>query len=336
MRLSMQYYLENKKYFKTVLGCTENEFTELLRMDYEDSVKIVSDRIVELINNKQKLGFNLVDIISMWDLCWFFKRNLHVIVPEPLGYVIPDSGIDTSCLGKLEKDIEIDTEINGEQMYIRLVHRNFPVVFRGTECFWTIDAYKGDETKLHFSFEGGKNVRKVYIDSKEICSNCKQCELIPDKNEIGHYRRPRFRQECPYEKVAFGPMFLLSICMQVASVYVNRNKIVKSRTDSESRKMARTIMVATADGPANTERTMSLYEYVKEYHESGKRKEWQGGHHKSPVAHPRSGYYRKSSVGTHIIEDGEFKFVGKGNGNFTYVAPQVINAHRDEVVMEVL
>ena len=94
-------------------------------------------------------------------------------------------------------------------------------------------------------------------------------------------------------------------------------------------------MIAHEETGDDKERVMSLYQYVKEYRESPKY-EYKGGHHASPVEHPRSGYYRKCKHGSYILSDGEFKFVGKGLGKFSYVKPCLVNAGKDEIMAEML
>ncbi len=336
MRLSLVEYKKRKESLKRTLKINDNQFVDMVKGGYDEgAMKVASISVASVLNKMsgKSIGVLSVDVLNDWDFVWYFKRNLHIVIPEVEYYVIPKDGIDTSCLNKLDKDINIDTTIKDKPVFIRLVHRNIPVEFRASVCYWTIDAYT-DTDNVHFSFVGGGNVRKVYVDSIDMCIQCGMCSPIECKNGVQHVIRPRFRENCTYSSVLLDPMMLLAICMKVTSTYVNREKVVKSKKQEDVSR-ARNIMVAREESSEGTERLMSMFEYVKEYHESVK-KEWQGGHHASPVSHTRSGYYRKSKVGSYVLREGEFVFVGKSLGRYTYVQPTIVNAHKDTVMAEIM
>lgn len=71
------------------------------------------------------------------------------------------------------------------------------------------------------------------------------------------------------------------------------------------------------------ERIVNLNKYVQE--RVREKKEWQGGHHASPVPHMRSGYYRRCKNGEYVIKDGQYVKVPRGQGRFVYVSPCSVN-----------
>lgn len=346
MRLSTMEYRNRKAAVMRQLNISEREYADLIKGDYHDGAgKFASVGLASILSQLDiSPQFNVkvfnTDILDDWDFVWYYKRNLHVIVPEIPYYTIGVDGIDCSPITKLDKDIEIDTmlpTVSGPKAtYIRLVKRNIPVKFQKSACDCTIQVMQSDGSKLRFHLEVRDRVGKVFIEGTNLCSGCQRCCRIDTTDGIGHILRPRFRDGCSVSD-RFSDVFgILSTVVKVADIYVNRERISRSKKSTTDVENMKNIMVAHEsvedDG---TERVMPMFDYVREYHESVKQ-EWKGGHHASPVSHPRSGYWRKSRHGTHILKDGEFIEVGRGLGRYIYVQPTIVNAHKDTVLAEMM
>lgn len=336
MRLSAVEYKKRKAAVIKQLDLTEAEYTELIKGDYHDGAgKVASTNFINAISSGESTGLLSGYILDDWDFVWYYKRNLHVILPEVESYSFDISGIDFSAFENMDKDIDIDTILptkHGHKVsFIRCIKRNIPIHFKSSSCDCTIEVNHEDGSQLRFHFAISNQVRKVFLEGISNCANCDKCTRMKSTDNFPHILRPRFREECKVQDKFSEPFGIMSIVAQVIKVYQNREKLVRAKKSTPETESMRAIMVASSDIDKDTERVMPLFDYVHEYHESV-RQEWKGGHHASPVSHPRSGYWRKAKHGTHILSNGEFVEVGKGLGKYIFVNPTIVNAHKDSVL----
>ena len=81
------------------------------------------------------------------------------------------------------------------------------------------------------------------------------------------------------------------------------------------------------------DKLVPLQRYLYEYEPSSKHVS-KGGHHASPVAHDRRGFYRKSrGKGDYDYVDGEFVYVGNREGSYSYVSPTRVNCKVNDTVI---
>lgn len=332
MRLSTKIFTQKKEEFRQLTGTSKGLYAELIRGEYDRGAQMAyAVQLSKALNNK-KNGTAVMDssAICLWDFLWYYKRSFHAVLPWP----IPDaaqismSGIDTTILTKLDKDLSIDSSIDGVPVFVQLSKRNVPLYINGYRCDWTVYAYNTEGKQFGFHFATGERIRKVYMDGCKFAENkkCNLCGgLCEGKNRQTLYRRSLYRTDCKYDSAWLTPMAYLLLILYVADKYVNREKAVRNNKKDET---VRSIMVAKQDPECDTERVLPLVDYVYEYRES-KVSEYKGGHHASPVSHDRRGYYRKCRHGSYIRKDGEFVEVPKGTGNFTYVRATIVNAHKD-------
>lgn len=354
MRYSTSRYIENKLELKRRLGLSSTRLDEVLRMEHDDALNVVTEPLMADyfsrqmdLNKNGQLQIDEGELFDLFDDVYFYKRSLHLITQR---FDYDDNApIDTTALEKLDKDVIIDTiSDSGMALCVRVYHRDYPVFINGKKLDWSVDIsafidamknpgyptgnLKVDLSELNvsctFHFGATDNLRKVYISKKSngcvSCAKCKQSS-VPDL-----FLRPRHCSDCKAE-VIFNSnlMSILSTAMRAIEAYVNREKVAKKASKLPANDKVRSIMIARED-EGDTERVMPLIDYAYEYHESV-RKEWQGGHHKSPVSHDRKGYFRKSKRGNYIRVDGEFVEVQKGTGNFTFVGPTKVKPDSDFV-----
>lgn len=345
MRLSTKEYKRRKESFIKKLGINEHEFTELIKGDYHDGASTVAARslggILGDINvtsnfNVKVMGTNFLDD---WDFLWYYKRNLHVVLPEIESYNFDTNGIDCSCINDIDRDVDIDTVLPTREgpmvTYIRMIKRNIPVRFNSSVCDCTIQVMHEDFECLRYHFAVSDRVRKVFIESLNKCNRCEKCTRVRTTQGVECVLRPRFREECKQSESYSDIFGILSIIANVVNIYNKREKISRQRKSSPEAETMKALMVAHEDIERDTERLMPMFDYVREYHESIKQ-EWKGGHHASPVSHPRSGYWRKAKHGTHILNNGEFVEVGRGLGKYIHVKPTIVNAHKDSTLAEMI
>ena len=338
MRLSKKVYLQAKKNVLNQYAMKEEAFNRLLKQEYNEAAGVIMTsgmaKAIAAYTGGPTIQLDEGELMDDFDMCYFYKRNVHVILPEMKDIDISE-GVDTTLLNELNTDLDIDTIYKGKTLYIKLAHRNFPIHTEHVKLEWAFQIWSDGVCINDMTAEipVAENVKKVYMFRSKHCETCGKCKKFEFQQNQLHLR-PRYREGCQIDAFFANPLELLSIAMHVVKVYVNREKISRQRKDNADARAIRSLMVAKEEH-GDTERVMSMYEYAKEYRES-EPYTWKGGHHASPVSHPRSGYYRKARHGTHVIKDGQFEFVGKGLGNFIYVKPTLVNAHKDDVVAEMV
>lgn len=326
MRLSRRVFEREKKELKALLGASDSRITELIKMNHEEALDATNGKLFAFTGNA--IDYSKIDL---FDDVWFYKRCLHLISNGNLNHDISE-GVDTTPLAKLDKDVTLDVMIDGEEVFLRLQKRTYPVVVRDNRYYWTVNVYTDEDNILYsMSFGESEKTVKVLIHDNNKCSSCGVCHEV----ECGAYVRPRNRPFCVLEDVGLKPLELIAMLMDTISRYVNREKLSRKRSKPGEENPLHSIMVACEDTGSDTECILPMYSYVKEY-EPSKPYVYKGGHHKSPVAHPRSGYFRRSRCGDHIMRDGEFIKVPKGMGQYTHVKPTLVNAGKDSVFAQIV
>ena len=341
MRLSTKEYKKRKEAVIKKLNITEAEYAELIKEDYHKGAGMMSsNHIVNLLMDGKTKVLDGRAVLEDWDFVWFYKRNLHVVLPEVEAYTFDTDGIDCLNFANMDKDVDIDTVLptrHGPMVtYIRFIKRNIPVRFQKSICNCTIAVLHENGEELRFHFVISNKVRKIFLEKPNCCKDCNKCNRMKSTDGWEHVLRPRFRGGCCAEETFSEPFGILSIVAHVINIYLKREKLSKSKKVTAETKSLRAIMVARDDDDdKDTERLMPMFDYVKEYHESPTY-EWKGGHHASPVSHPRSAYWRKAKHGTHILVNGEFVEVGRGLGKYVYVRSTIVNADKDSTLAEMV
>lgn len=100
--------------------------------------------------------------------------------------------------------------------------------------------------------------------------------------------------------------------------YCIKHKETLVRKNGVAAKRYSVTKVHVAQPESNGDKVIHLHTYVKEYSYVGNQ-EYKGGHHKSPIEHNRRGYYRRSrGVGDYDYVNGEFVYVGKKQGKYSF------------------
>lgn len=334
MRLSTQVYKQYKEELMQEMHWSKDYMAERIRGQHVTGTQEVYGQVIglNLTTGKQVIDNHLIDL---WDMIWFYSRELHAVLPEPEYITVPQSGVDTSILKKLDKDVTLDVMLNDRQYYIHLANRNVPVNVNGYTCDWTIQVTDDCFNTISFHFKCCENVRKVYLTTCDYAESgsCIRCGKV-NCNGVVLYRRSLFKDDCRFEKHWRSPIYYLVLMLEVVQTYVNREKRFRKKPEELSF-VERSLMIATPDNGEETVRPIPIYDYVKEYREAS-RNEYKGGTHKSPVCHPRSAYYRRCKHGSYILKDGEFIPVPKGMGKFCKVKSTIVNAYKDATIADML
>ena len=324
MRLSREIYMEDKKALLKVLNCSKEKLASYIRMEHEEVLHELTPKLFEFRGNKLLNGN-----IELFDNVYYYKRCLHLISDASIINV--SDGLDTTCLEDFDRDVILDTTINDNPICIKLWKRNFPFIVGDKKYGWTLVVYNGTEALYGATFNTTEKLLKVFIDPNKKCVGCNDCAMTSSHNA---YIRPRRRPACCFDTIGATPLEIVGIMVEAVKAYQSRASI-KPGSSSKATRNYSGVMIAHTDSDSDTEKVMPLFQYVKEY-EPSKPYVYKGGHHKSPVSHPRSGYYRRSHCGSFIIQNGEFVEVPKGSGDYTYVRPTLVNPDKDSVVVNVL
>ena len=129
----------------------------------------------------------------------------------------------------------------------------------------------------------------------------------------------------------------VSVAVHLASYvgYCIKHKETLTRKNGVASKRYEVTKVHVAKPEECGDKLIPLHTYVKEYSYVGKQ-EYKGGHHKSPIEHDRRGYYRKSrGVGDYDYVNGEFVYVGKKQGKYSYVSACHISGNKGNIIYKV-
>lgn len=107
---------------------------------------------------------------------------------------------------------------------------------------------------------------------------------------------------------------LLSACAYAVGLYVNRRKRSTDKTESTGVKVQKKVHEPKQN--TSVVKMLTLREYNS--YERKEKKEWQGGHHSSPIQHERCGYWR------------HYK-----NGKKVWIKPCTVNKGKDKGVYKV-
>ena len=212
----------------------------------------------------------------------------------------------------------------------------------------------GNETSQLYTihFANTEDLRKVYIElppndctnTYKTCMNyCKNC-MITELNYCGDkanmlvypLRIKENNGNCMMQSKIYSisPHDVIKSLIYALSMFNRRDNVVRKNGVMQRQYNNCRVHAATPDIQHKDKVVMlPLHEYVADYKASHPY-EYKGGHHASPTAHTRRGYYRRSKHGDYIRNaDNTFTKVEKGKGNFTFVKPTVVNSKTDRVTV---
>lgn len=303
-------------------------------------------------------------INDIFDVMYFYRRNLHLAVN---GVPKIENVTDLTPLMNLDKDVCLDIYKDGASHAIFISRRLFPIQTRKENLEFTFQVFSktpkhskelsGPElTKLMydstytFHLHATEATKKVYLEHNkvtyfpssciDICEKCNKCNKThvtfnnKQYEQLIYSLNLRENSGCDFNNFdIISPSEIIKCIIHALNCYNNREKVVRKNSKLNKEYNSCKVHVATPNEQLNDKVIMlPLVEYVKEYKASIPYV-YKGGHHASPVAHQRSGYFRKSKQGSYIRTDTGFKFVGKGNGDYTYVQPTVVNNKTDRIII---
>lgn len=328
MRLSTKVYKNKKQGFIKKMKMSEKSYNDIISDDFDTGTERCYKRglLAACIGGKMP---TTIPEVELFEFLWYYKRNFHVITSDTNKECL--DSIDTTLLDKLDTDMEIDTSIDGEEFYIHFARRIYPIYCEGIKCKYSVTVYNHSTKAARFHFALSNECSKVYLEQRG--------SAIKYYGVIGSVQKAFSELSLSDEIIVSDSSFktpdkYLQIVLYVANKYISREKLTRKKLSTNS-ETDRNLMVVRKEVDSDTERLMLMNEYEYTYRESI-RSEYKGGHHASPVSHQRSGYFRKSRSGDHVIVDGKFVKVPKGTGQYTYVRPTLVNAHNDSTIGNIL
>lgn len=338
-----------------------------------DNYELALANFADLLSNKKYIepiakiisgngDYNLNSLNHIFDTMWFYRRNLHFLVES-----VPNVGItDTRIFDEIGRDLCIDVNINGKNFGVYAFKRTYPIDTRRSQLNWTLQVYATtpsllSENKLNVAktainpaytihFESSAETRKVYIEHNEgyvsdcskLCASCKKCNNIEATyagiiNTMRLYSlKYRDDNDCKFYTTGklITPADVLKCIIHALECYKAREVITRKNGRKAGAYKQCKVHIASSETYATDKIVMlPLHEYVKEYRESHPQ-EYKGGHHASPVAHMRRGYYRKARKhGDYVKKGDKFTYVGNGEGNYCFVRATQVNNKTDRVLV---
>ena len=352
LRISKRMYIESRQALLQLPGLSEQYLNTLVLKDNSDeALKILLDNLSSGTNKETLFTmaqYGVQKIGDLFDNVYYYKKMLHLeLEKEP---VIKDK-LDLSYLREINRDITIDFKHNDTMYSIFVYHRNYPIQneMKSKSLDWTIYVYTDQSFGID-DVTGYKNilpmyaihltptedVYKVFIDLSP-CSDsevigCRFCNKCNNAKLNSYYGTAQItskihtvfkKNEC--SGLVLKPIVVLSAVQYVIELYSKREVVMKSKHSITRQYKSNKVHVIRTESDTDTEIKLPLHLYVKQYNPSVKR-EYKGGHHKSPAAHYREGYFRRSkSTGDYIIDGDRFVKVEKGSGTHIYVQGCYIN-----------
>lgn len=272
-------------------------------------------------------------VIKLCEYLWSYKRNFHVIGPI-INENVSTGRLDTAEYLEHVNGIDVDVVINGVETYINLRKRDQELHVSGRKrCNYRVEVFTSDGLELEFSFKSAEDIGNVYVSycrnrGLVQCAGCNKVNICRSGSRLIYVHD----NPCKINEVSNGgPISYLKVAMDMVALLNKDVDIVHRYSNASS---INRIMIAHESNDTDSESLIPLSRYVYTS-EDGKRPDYKGGHHASPVSHPRRGYYRKSNVGDHVLIGEEYVKVEKGLGNYTFVGPTVVNGYKDIVSVKV-
>jgi hypothetical protein len=345
--------------------CLFNNFDDAMMFFSETIEKLPDEQKTTTATELITKGILYIDDV----ICsvWLYNRSLHFYLDS-----IPNMNvIDTTILDRNEKDFFINLNFKGKPYSVHASSRatEQSIGIRNASIKWSFSVYDNtvldrisfssdDSTKndlnnsllYYFHVETKQDVRRLYIDpnykyamekDKYYCGSCTKCQLLSSckfRNEevaLVQYSI-KYKDNNPicllHKNNLPTPADVLKCAIHALECYENREVILKKRNKKKESYEECKVHVANAS-LGDKIVMLPLHEYAAECKESQKH-ESKGGHHASPVAHTRRGFFRRSRKrGDYILQDGEFIYVGGKKGNYSFVNETTVNAHSDRVII---
>lgn len=334
--------------------------------DYDSAISsFVMTLAIAMNTNKQLSRFVEMcgqnTLSDMFDTMWYYRRNLHFKLDS-----IPAIDItDTTILDEFGQDLCFDILVNDTWYAVFAFKRNFLIKTRAAQLNWTIQVYTHTADFLDedikfvtraatspvytFHIEASDNTRRAFIEHasynsycKRACNECKKCAITSIPYNIAEVQMRLFplklrgEKDCLFETnyEMINPSNVLKCILHSLECYKAREVITRKNGKKAAAYQQCKVHIASDKSNADDKIVMlPLHEYVKEYRESHKH-EYKGGHHASPVAHTRRGYYRKSRKhGDYIKQGDQFIYVGNKQGDYSFVRATHVNSKNDRVIV---
>lgn len=323
MRASKQIYLECLEYMSKLSGISVKELSS-------DSIDLDSlQNVADNAFNKNKFKAHVqLDITVKTVIVSCYKKLRQYVLDAASPYKFGDT-LDTTIFNSIDTGIVIDTEINNKHISLFVWRWTDAPVFNGNKNYYVVDVFTNGMTSSRISFcmNETENLRKVYLCPNDHCTLCDSCNIV---NDMYLLSRRKF-DTCPNYTVYDVDLFtMVKAIITVLNTEIKvRDSITRvDNRSNEDSKIEKSTYVAKENTDVDVAIPMCSYSYT--YNPSTK-KISKGGHHKSPAAHIRRGYFRRSRIGDHIMKDGEFVRVEKGKGDYTWVESHPVNTKSNSI-----
>lgn len=327
MRLSTKIYSSKKVLFMSKMHMSDDTYSGLLKVDLDYGLSLI-----------QKYGYR-GKLVAMYKYLWCYKRQIHAVFSSDL----PDMRFTNHAVLNLDligdRGLSIDANICGRILYIHIIKLLNPIIFNGIDYSHSITLYNESlETQVLYVSSKSKGRTVLFKKRFDSCTKCNRCGKVQSDDKLRVANIMNLMRSCPEHARKWSDvgciLYVVGYTLNWYGSHVSKEVKHRSNDKSLHRKCA-IVEPCESDDYSDTERIVTVINKEYTYRESTKRRRLSGTH-KSPVSHYRSGYYRKSSCGDHILVDGEFVPVVKGQGTYTWVHPTIVNPNKDTSIADVI
>ena len=306
---------------KKLLHVSDNQLNSVMKMDVYTAIDKVEVRARafaaihkgHMSKTNKKVNPDLRIGVSY--LCAYAKA-VHLCIPE-----IPASMEfefkDLCDLHVLDKNLLIDFTYNGKPMCMWVSKDIAPLTHSSEDFTHIVMVFAGTKVIGTFTFMYKADFLFMSSDLMSCCGNCELCRRERFTNTAPVYFMHHNTEGCLCEQRMPQPYTLLGVIASVSKMLLSEPEIVEKAVSNERKG---TIHKAHED--CSDYYVTLPYSKVYKYTD---RKEWQGGHHRSPVAHDRRSHYRRCRGGSYIYRGNDYVFVGKGIGTHCKVRATRVN-----------
>lgn len=333
---------------KELLNISDERLNELLYViPSTEFAKVVEDWYREFSKLMlMKKSINEDELMEEYNAVVALDVNRSFI--DSLHFLVSDKAFNKECnyedLHKIETTEDLLFDFTNDLFLFRIskcryrmqLGNKYYQVYKGTITIDTdsVSGFsEGDScATLEFDFVVEKLPRVFfygeYMGTCEVCKRCSQSEHYIENyngsiNSSGSQvlcgKRNResgycILNNCTKQNIGYSIDEILNACLYAVSLYVNRRKRSTDKTESTGVKIQKKVHEPKQN--TSVVKMLTLREYNS--YERKEKKEWQGGHHSSPIQHERCGYWR------------HYK-----NGKKVWIKPCTVNKGKDKGVYKV-
>lgn len=327
MGVAKDKYIQCKNVLVNRLHIPEKLLTKAASMNTQAAEAMLRPFIMRSLRGKSSIRYdNMYDYLQ--DIKYFcaYKKAVHIRTREVVDVPV-DTVVDSSWLSTMSSnDVFVIETYGAENDCIITLDCAVSKDNSAESAVFSVNVYLPDGDGLQLLIHASKELDYFMCPDIPSCASCGICPHTKLGSTKEKMRVVKFTNECTHGLSISSLVAPVVFAIDTVSTYLKlkaTNEIKTVPTASVKSRKPGTVHESVDDKVYDL-RGCVTYRYAEKSVPLG-------GHHASPVAHPRREHYRRVATGAYTVQDGDYVFVGKGNGTHTHVRNCVVNAHKDNV-----